>query len=137
MMELFVVSPAFVDAAWADGASTLAEAIKWADREITADQLKMMLGRGDRVLLGMRKGTEKPCAWAAVQVQQLPNIRCLYVYAIVAHNNTGPEQFAKLKEYAKANGCTTIRGASSDAVGRIWERKLQAKRLYAIYEIEV
>lgn len=136
-MELFVCSPAFVDAAWADGASTLAEATKWADREITPDQLKMMLARGERVLLGMREGTEKPCAWAAVQVQQLPNIRCLYVYAIVAHNNTGPEQFDKLKEYAKANGCTTIRGACSDAIGRLWERKLKAQKLYAIYEIEV
>jgi hypothetical protein len=137
MMELFVVSPAFVDAAWADGASTLAEATKWANREITADQLKMMLGRGERALLGMREGTEKPCAWAAVQVQQLPNIRVLYVYGIVAHNQVAPEQFGKLKDYAKANGCSTIRGVSSDAVGKIWERKLKAKRLYAIYEIEV
>lgn len=136
-MELFVVSPAFVDAAWADGANTLAEATKWADREITADQLKMLLARGERVLLGMREGIEKPMAWAAVQVQQLPNIRCLYVYAIVAHNSTGAEQFEKLKEYAKANGCTTIRGACSDSIGRLWERKLDAKKLYAIYEIEV
>ena len=136
-MELFTVTPPFIDSAWADGANTLAEATKWADREITADQLKMMLARGERVLLGMREGQEKPCAWAAVQVQQLPNIRVLYVYAIVAHNQSGPEQFSRLKEYAKANGCTTIRGACSEAIGRLWERKLDAKRLYAIYEIEV
>ncbi|MCM3900182.1 MAG: hypothetical protein ND866_00595 [Pyrinomonadaceae bacterium] len=76
-------------------------------------------------------------AWAAVQVQQLPNIRILYVYSIYAPGSTSPEAFALLKDLARSEGCTTIRGACSEQVARLWERKLQAKRLYTTMEIEL
>ena len=125
-----------IDRAWADGAHQLAEACKWASREVTPDQLKFLLARGERTLLGLRVNG-RPVAWAAVQVQQLPNLRILYIYSIFAPGSTGTDAFAKLAEYAKAHGCTTIRGACSEPVGRLWERKFSAKPLYAIYEIEV
>ncbi len=135
-MKLMVIPPAHVDRAWKDGAHNLSEACKWASREVTPDQLKMMLARGERVLLGLDvEGTFK--AWAAVQVQQLPNIRVLYVYSIYAPGNTGPEAFRQLADMARAEGCSSIRGACSEQVLRIWERKFQAKRLYTICEIEL
>jgi hypothetical protein len=135
-MELFVCTVADIDRAWADGASNLAKACEWALREVTADQLKFLLARGERTLLGLRdEGRVK--AWAAVQVQQLPNIRVLYVYSIFAPGATGPGAFEKLKEYAKYHGCTTIRGACSESVEKLWVRKFQAKPLYKIMEIEV
>ncbi len=135
-MDLFQCAPQDIDRAWADGASKLAEATKWASREITPDQLKMMLARGERTLIGARDA-EGIKGWAAIQVQQLPNIRSLYIYAIYAPGITSPEVFEELRKYAKAHGCSVIRGACSEAVGRLWERKFQAKTVYAIYEIEV
>lgn len=136
-MRIVHIPPAHVDRAWKDGAHQLSEACKWASREVTSDQLKMMLARGERQLLGLEVEPNKFVAWAAVQVQQLPNIRVLYVYSIYAPGSTGPEAFKKLADLARAEGCSSIRGACSEQVLRIWERKFQAKRLYTICEIDV
>jgi len=135
-MRLMHVAPAHVDKAWKDGAHNLAEACKWATREITPDQLKMMLARGERQLVVLEESGIM-VAWAAVQVQQLPNIRVLYVYAIYAPGSTGPEAFSLLADLARSEGCSEIRGACSEAVARLWERKLKAERLYSIMSIPV
>lgn len=133
-MNLLKVSPAHVDRAWADGAHMLAEACKWADDEITPSQLKMMLARNERQLIALEdSGTM--VAWAAVQVQQLPNIRVLYVYAIYAPGSTGPEAFSLLSDLARAEGCSEIRGACSDAVARLWERRFGARKAYQIMRV--
>lgn len=135
-MRILVIPPAHVDKAWRDGAHQLSEACKWASREVTPDQLKMLLARGERQLLGLEVDG-KFVAWAAVQVQQLPNIRIFYVYSIYAPGSTGPEAFRQLAELARAEGCTSIRGACVEQVARIWERKFNAKRLYHMMEIEL
>lgn len=136
-MKIFQVPPSHVGIAWRDGAQYLAEATKHAEREITADQLKMLLLRGERALLGIADDGDIPKAWAAVQVQTLPNIRILFVYALYSPGHVTPECFELLKGYARQNGCETIRGCSIDSIGRIWERKCNAKRLYSTYEIEI
>lgn len=135
-MKLLIVSPAHVDQAWADGASNLAEACKWAGREITPDQLKMMLAENRRTLLALDDGGKK-VAWAAVRVEQLPNLRVFYIYSIYAPGATGPVAFELLAGMARNEGCSVIRGACSEPVCRLWEKKLNAKRLYTICEIEV
>lgn len=135
-MKLMHIPPAHVDRAWKDGAHQLSEACKWASREITPDQLKMLLARGERQLLGLDVDG-KFVAWAAIQIQQLPNIRVLYVYSIYASGSTGPDAFRLLADLARAEGCSSIRGACVEQVARLWERKFQAKRLYHMMEIEV
>lgn len=134
-MELFQCQPAEIDRAWRDGANTLAEATKWAAREITPDQLKMLLARGERVLIGARDETGVK-GWAAVQVQQLPNIRILYIYAMAGKGICSAEGFALLKDYATAHGCSSIRGAMRASMVRL-AQKFGAKPLYMTCEIEV
>ena len=135
-MQIVQIPTEFVCKAWADGAYNLVKAAERAKREITGDQLKMLLMRGERTLVGIVEN-ETPKAWAAVQLQVLPNMRVLYIYSIYAPGQTGPEAFRLLKEYAKANGCETIRGACDKAVGRLWERKFGAQPIYSVYEFEV
>ena len=135
-MKLVHIPPAHVDRAWRDGAHKLAEACKWAAREITPEQLKMLLSRGERQLIALQRDDEF-VAWAAVQVQQLPNIRVLYIYAIYAPGSTGPECFEHLANLARFEGCSAIRGACSEAVERLWARRFAARRLYSIMEIDV
>lgn len=133
-MQLFQCLPHEIDHAWKSGASSLADACKWASREITPDQLKMLLARGERILIGARDGGEIK-GWAAVQVQQLPNIRVLYIYALQGEGICTPEGFALLKEYAKAHGCSSIRGAVRASMQRMLKR-LGAKPLYTTVELE-
>jgi len=134
-MELFQCQPGEIDRAWRDGANTLAEATKWAAREITPDQLKMLLSRGERTLIGARDETGIK-GWAAVQVQQLPNIRILFIYAMAGKGICSTAGFALLKEYAQANGCSSIRGAVRASMVRL-AQKFGAKPLYQTVEIEV
>lgn len=135
-MRIVHVPAAHVDHAWRNGAHKLSEACKWASREITSDQLKMLLARGERQLLALESAGEY-VAWAAVQVQQLPNIRVFYIYAIYAPGSTGPECFRLLADLARAEGCSSIRGACVEQVARLWERKFKARRLYQTMEIDV
>ena len=135
-MKLVHVPPAFIDKAWRDGAASLSEACKWAEDEITASQLKLLLARGERDLFALEHEGAYP-AWACTQVQQLPNIRTLYVYAFVAKDCTGPELFKQLGDLARAHGCSSIRGACRDELIRGMERKFGVKRLYTIFESKV
>jgi hypothetical protein len=135
-VRLLHIPAAHVDQAWRDGANKLSEACRWASREVTPDQLKMMLSRGERQLLCLEDEGQK-VAWAAVQVQQLPNIRILYVYSIYAPGSTGPDAFKCLADLARAEGCSSIRGACSEQVARLWTRYFDAKRLYTTCEIEL
>jgi hypothetical protein len=135
-MKIVHVLPAHIDKAWRDGAHNLAEACKWASREVTPDQLKMLLARGERQLLALDVDGQF-VAWAAVQVQQLPNLRVFYVYSIYAPGSTGVEAFEQLAHLARAEGCSSIRGACVEAVARIWEREFKAKRLYHMMEIDL
>lgn len=133
-MNLFQVPVPMVDKAWRDGASILGEAALKSGGEITPDQLRLILVRGERTLIGVQDG-ERISGWAAVEVQQLPNLRVLYVYAIAG--TTGAESFDLLKQYALANGCSVVRGSCNDAVCRLWERKFKAHKVYTTMEFEV
>lgn len=135
-MNLFVVPHHLVMSAWRNGASRLAEATDKAMGEVTPDQMKMLLARGERQLIGI-EGGGVVLAWFAVTVEQLPNVRVLYIYAAWAPGSVNAEVFAPLAQFARDSGASEIRGASSDAIMRIWRAKLGAEKLYNIFRIEV
>lgn len=97
----------------------------------------MLLLRGERELVGIADDSDIPKAWAAIQFQTLPNIRTLYVYAMYGPGWAGVDSFNLLRDYARQNGCESIRGASIDSIGHLWESRFQAKKLYSVYEMEV
>ena len=133
-MHLNLIPAAFVDRAWKDGASELARACDRAKGEVTADQLKMMLARGERDLLCL-VDDGKPVGWMVVQVQQLPNVRVMYVYSLYAPHHS-LDAYRLLKDEAKVNGCSVIRGAVDEANERLW-RAVDAQKVYTVYQIEV
>lgn len=136
MIELVHVPASMVDRAWRDGASSLAKACELSASDITGDQLKLLLARGELTLLaGIKDGT--PSAWVVVQVQQQPNVRVLFVWAIYAPGSTTVEAFGLLRDYAAHNGCSAIRGACTPAVQRLWERRFKARPIYTTMEIPV
>lgn len=133
-MGLFVVPPAFIDRAWKDGAVNLGVACDRAKGEITGDQLKMMLARGERKLMGLSVG-DKTVGWVVVEIQQLPNIRVLYVYSLFAPGHS-LDVYELMKQQAIENGCSVIRGAVDESNERLWKR-INAEKVYSVYQIEV
>ena len=118
-MELQPVPAIHIDRAWADGASCLSEACDVSGGEITGSQLKMILSRGERTLLRMWGG-EAVRGWGVIRVDQLPNMRVLFVTDLVAHNGGFQYFFEPLKQLARDLGCSKVRCAAGPAQERLY-----------------
>lgn len=135
-MELFPIPTSHIDFAWRDGANCLTEACKTSGGEITGDQLKLILSRGERTLVQMRDG-EKVCGWGVVRVDQLPNMRVLFITDVVAPNGHFELFFEAIKKMAQQLGCLRIRCAAKPAQERLYRMKCGVKPVYTILEVEL
>jgi hypothetical protein len=134
-MELQQVPATNIDRAWADGASCLAEACATSGGEIEGPQLKMILSRGERTLLRMWDG-ESVRGWGAVRVDQLPNIRVLFITDLVAHNGGFEQFFEAIKHLARDLGCSKVRCAAGPAQARLYRSLCGFESVYTILECE-
>ena len=134
-MKLLTVDARFIDKAWADGASCLSEACDKSGGEITGDQLKMMLSRGERTLVRMDdEGVS--VGWGVVRIDQLPNMRVLMITDLVAHNGGFERFFNQIKQFAADCGCSRVRCAAGEAQARLYRMKCGFKPVYQILETE-
>jgi len=123
-----------IDDAWKRGASCLHEACDTSGGEITGDQLKMLLSRGERSLLEM-KIEDKTVGWGVVMVTQLPNMRVLHVGEMVAHNAHFEKFFDALKDLASGLGCSRIRCSAKPSQARLYRMKAGFKPVYETLEV--
>lgn len=133
-MKLVPVASQMVDFAWAQGASCLAAACDTSGGEITGDQLKMLLARGERTLIRME--ADGPVGWGVIRIDQLPNLRVLFVTDLVAPGAHFERFFEELKVLAKSQGCSRIRCAAKPAQARLYRMKVGARPVYEILEWE-
>ena len=134
MVKLVIVAPQFVDRAWNDGAACLAEACATSGGEITGDQLKMILARGERTLVAM-VDDNKPVGWAVARVDQLPNFRVFHVTDLVAPHANFPAFMDAVKEMATNLGCSRVRCCARPAQARLYRMKLGFKPVYETLEV--
>ena len=135
-MELRPVQPSHIDIAWRDGASNLADACDTAGGEITGDQLKMILSRGERTLLQMWDG-EKAVGWGVIRIEQLPNLRALYITGLYAPHGRFEQFFDQIKSIALSMGCSRVRCAAKPAQARLYRMRCNFQPVYEIVEVEV
>lgn len=134
-MELRYVPATHIDIAWKDGAHNLSEACKTAGDEITGDQLKMMLSRGERYLLQL--WDDEILGWGVVKVDQLPNLRVLFITGLYAPNGHFELFFEQVKKIARDFGCSRVRCAAKPPQARLYRMKCKFNSLYEIMECEV
>ena len=130
-MILVTIHSRFIDYAWRDGAESLGESCV---DECTPDQLRMLIARGERQLVRM-DGDGKTVGWGAFRVDDLPNIRVLFVTNMTAHNGHFEQFYNLLTDMAKDLGCSRIRFAALPAQERLYRMKLKAKSVYTIMEM--
>lgn len=135
-MKLIPVPHTHVDRAWREGASCLARACDTSGGEITGDQLKLILSRGERTLLRM-DADGQTVGWGVVRVDQLPNMRVLFVTDLVAPHGHFERFFAALTDLAVTHGCSRIRCAAKPAQARLYSTKCGFKPVYQIMEVEL
>ena len=124
-----------IDFAWKEGASELARACDTSGGEITGDQLKMILARGERTLIRM-ESEGQTVGWGVVRIDQLPNMRVLFVTDLVAPGAHFERFLGDLKGMAAQYGCSRVRCAAKPAQSRLYRMKAGAKPVYEILEWE-
>jgi hypothetical protein len=133
-LELRPIPASHIDQAWRDGAGCLARACETSGGEITGDQLKMVLSRGERTLLQMLDAGQT-VGWAVVRVDQLPNCRVLFVTDLVAPGGGFQRFVGPIREMASALGCSRVRCAAKPSQERLYRMKCGFQPLYNILEI--
>jgi len=133
-MKLVPIPAQMIDFAWADGASCLAEACQFSNGETTPDQLKMILSRGERILIRM-DAEEEAVGWGVVRVDQLPNVRVLMVTNMTAHGARFERFFEELKVLARNLGCSRIRCCAKPSQARLYRMKAGFTPIYEVLEV--
>lgn len=103
--------------------------------EITGDQLKMILSRGERTLIRMDDGGT--VGWGVVRVDQLPNMRVLFITDLVAPNGHFERFFQSIKDMAASLGCSRVRCAAKPAQERLYRAKCGFVPVYSILEVAI
>jgi hypothetical protein len=135
-MKLSIVPPAFIDLAWGkEGANCLAEALEGFS-EITGDQLKMILSRGERTLVRLDED-DKIAGWGCYRVDQLPNLRALHITDLVSHNNEFHRFFEDMKVIAMALGCSEIRCSCKPAQAHLFKRTNGFEEVYMTLRVKL
>lgn len=134
MIKLIVVPTSHIDVAWAEGASQLALACATSGGEITGDQLKMMLGRGERTLVRLDRDDEI-VGWGVVGVESLPNFRVFYVYEMYAPHGHFEEFFDEIGLMARSLGCLRLRCAAAPAQARLYRQRCGFQPVYQVLEV--
>lgn len=134
--QLQIIPAAFVDRAWRDGAHQLSKACDTSGGEITGDQLKLILARGERTLLridldGVAVG------WAVTRIDQLPNTRALHISDLYAPGGHWAACFDLLADMARANGCMEMRCCARPAQARLYQRALPWQPLYTTLRVKI
>lgn len=124
-----------VDFAWAEGASELAKACDTSGGEITGDQLKLLIARGERTLIRM-ESEGQTVGWGVVRIDQLPNMRVLFVTDLVAPGAHFETFLSELKGMAAQHGCSRVRCAARPAQARLYRMKAGFRPVYEILEVE-
>jgi len=133
-VTLTPIDSRFIETAWSEGASCLSEACDTSGGEIEGPQLKMILSRGERTLL--RMDTDEGIAgWGVVRVDQLPNIRVLFITDLVAPHGKFEGFFVAIKELAQSLGCSKVRCAAKPAQARLYSMKCGFEPVYTIMEV--
>lgn len=135
-MQLLHVPPTHVDKAWRDGAHHLAEACATSGGEITGDQLKLMLSRGERTLLAMQRDGAT-VGWAVIRIDQLPNVRAVHVCELYAPHGGFEQFFDALRVIADAQGCSEIRCSAKPAQARLYRMRCGFEPIYETLRVRI
>ena len=134
-LKLSIIQPQFIDFAWRDGADCLAEACTTVD-EITGDQLKLILARGERTLVRLDEDG-KAVGWGCFQIDQLPNLRALHISVLVCHNAEFHRFFEEMKQIARTLGCSEIRCSCKPAQARLFKRTNNFESVYETLRVKL
>ena len=133
-MKLQIVNPSYVCQIWPKVETMLSKAMDVSQNEFNIHQLKLYLTEGRNTLIVAENDTGTIIGACAVQFEKHPNANICFITAIGGRMIARMDLFEMLCDWARSQGCTKIRGATSEAVGRLWRQKFNLTEVYRIME---
>lgn len=136
-MRLQNVAQGHIQIMWPEVKEYIESALKFSGGEYTAEQLKVLLVRGEQTLLVVIDDKNKIHGCITVQLIDYPNFRVAFITSIGGRLISTPESFQDLVNWAKFNGATKIQGAAREAIERLLRKLYKFERRYAIVEKDI
>ena len=127
------VNPIFIHTIWAQVESMLEKALEHSSGEYNVDQLKVFLVQGLQTLL-VAEDDGKIYGAATISFENYPNDRIAFMTAIGGKMIASKSCWEQFCNWAKANGCTKVRGAAFEEVARLWHQRFGVESVYIIVE---
>lgn len=131
MKQIQIVPVEFIPQAWEKCGHLIENAMEHAKGECTADQLKVYLIQRQHQLMVFLEDNEIVGA-VEFMFDDTPNDRIFYINAI--GGKTCKEHTEQMFQFAKANGCTAVRGCARESVARLWKMKYKFEPIYIMVE---
>jgi hypothetical protein len=132
-MKVEQVPPQYIHQVWPDVVGFIEDALQYGCGEYNADQMKVMILRGEQILLvAVEENAIKGAA--TVQFIDYPNYRVAYVTSIGGRLIANKDMFKELTDWCKFNGASKIQGAARESIERLWKRLFNFERRYVIVE---
>jgi hypothetical protein len=126
-----IIPPNYVAQMWPKVSSMLEKAMNYAKGEISLDQLKVYLIRGEYQLMIYLQDGEIIGA-IVIEWINYPNDRVMFINAI--GGKTHADCVEKMYLWAKSLGATAVRGSAHESVARLWKMKYGFNTIY--YTVE-
>lgn len=130
-----IVDPKFTDMAWADGADCLAEACDTVG-DVTVSQLKMLISRGERILVRLSDETGIK-GWGCCRIDQLPNVRVMHITELVCHNSHFERFFDEFCTEARKIGASEVRCSCKPAQARLFKRTNKFEEVFTTLRVKL
>jgi hypothetical protein len=126
-----IIPPNYVAQMWPKVSNMLEKAMNYAKGEISLEQLKVYLTRGEYQLMIYLQNGEIIGA-IVIEWINYPNDRVMFINAI--GGKTHADCVEKMYLWAKSLGATAVRGSAHESVARLWKMKYGFNTIY--YTVE-
>ena len=123
MNTVQIVAPNNVYNVWADVENYLNASINVSEGDMTLDQLKLILVRGEQTLLVSVNEENKLNGAMTIEFQNRPNNRVMFITALGGHGIVNNETFSQVESWARMQGATKVSAWAQEAQARLYKIK--------------
>ena len=120
-MKIDFVPLSVIHDVWPSVEGYIKSGLEWGGDDYTIDQARIMVSRGDWMLL-VATDDGKLHGAAVVNIYNMPNYRTAFIIAIGGKLVSNPNTYAQMCAIFKQFGASRIQGVARKSVARLWSR---------------
>jgi hypothetical protein len=134
MNKVQIVTPNNVYSVWGDVENYLNASINVSNNDITLEQLKLILARGEQTLLVSTDDKGNLNGAMTVEFQNLPNNRVMFITALGGNGIVNKDTFDQVEIWARMQGATKVNAWAQEAQARLYKIKANFNTVRMVVE---